>query len=296
MTEKIAVIINGKHKKHCKKINGLINSLSDVYAVKTFTTARPLEAIDFIKNQIDADTKIIIAVGGDGTINEVTNGILLSGKKLVFGFVPCGSSNDFSKTLRSDDLISAIKSRSTKKIDAGKISFTDKNGKKQNRYFLNIAEIGLGAETVRITKRFFISSKITFTINSIRTMMNFKYNNVKIKTSEGFEFSGETTAVVFANGKFFGNGLGISPRSVLDDGFLNLVLVKKISMLNFVRALPRLRKSEILTDLGVIYEKFRSLEVLPLDKHPYPLEADGEFLGYLPAKIEVIPGAMEILV
>ncbi len=291
MTKKISIILNGKHKRHCKNIKKIFSELAANNKVEMIITSKPYQAIELTKNAIDKNnTDIVISAGGDGTINEVVNGILKANKKCLYGIIPCGSSNDFIKTFGKHNIIKAIERNSVKKIDAAKIFFQTN---KKIRYFLNIAELGLGAMTVKRTKKIFISSKITYTINSILTMINFKYQRVKIFIDNKEYYTGEITALILANGIYFGNGLAIAPKALIDDGLMDIVLVKKIPLVKFIKALPQIRRKQILTYPEIEYIKAKKVEINSIEN--YPIEADGEDIGYSPLKAKILPQALNML-
>ncbi len=166
----------------------------------------------------------LVAVGGDGTVNEVARGIINRGKGTL-AIIPCGTGNDMAKVLGlSKDPIEALETivrGRTRKIDIGKAN---------NQYFLNIASVGFDSEVVRnnikIKKR--IRHEISYTFSVIYTL--FKYRNKKaIVEIDGKVTEENILLLAVGNGRYYGGGLEILPMSKLDDGFLHVCLVSNVN-------------------------------------------------------------------
>lgn len=296
--QKIIFIINGKNYKRCEKFSILKKRLSSKFDISCLITERIADGIAKAKQAAESGAKIVIAVGGDGTINEVVNGLMLSNmpQKPIMGILPCGTGNDFCRTFKMRPLEESLLDIKTKEIDIAKMSFIDQNGGNKSRFFVNIGDIGVGALTVKIVNgsKKKLGSALTFYAGTIKAFLTYKHNKVTIK-SDDFEYSGKITAVTFANGKFFGGGMGIAPKAKLDDGLLDITLVGNVKMGTFLKYFPKLQKQKLINHPEVHYYKTKTIEISPLENKQYPVEADGELFGFAPVKVEIIPKSITML-
>jgi diacylglycerol kinase (ATP) len=237
----------------------------------------------------------LIAVGGDGTLNEVVNGIMNNYKEdLVLGVLPYGTANDFVKStdlpLNLVDLFEAISKEKVRKIDIGLIDcISDK------RYFINIADIGIGAEVVkRVNKsKKRLGSYLTFFKAIIETFMVYKNQDVICKTTE-WQYAGKINSLVMANGKYFGSGLCIAPDAQLDNGQFSIVISGDITLKDYLKNVSKIKKGDLVNHPLVEYKSAYKLELSSTE--PCGIEADGEFVGYTPAIIQVIPKKLNLLI
>ncbi len=295
----IAIIINGKNIKKCKEFNELKSFLEQKFSVKIYQTNSVGDGINKTLAAIELNPNYIIIVGGDGTINEVVNGVMLSDnpRKPVIAIFPCGTGDDFVKSLRPQNLFSAISNHRIKEIDLIKIKYISQNNEAQTRYCVNIADIGVSALTVKIVngsaKR--LGSALTFLYGAIKSFL--KYKPIKIKLQgDNFEYQGKITTVVFANGNFFGGGIGIAPKAKIDDGYIDIVIAGDISLWEFLRHYPTMRKSREINHKQIFYYRTKKLVIKPLSQGKFPVEADGEYIGNMPVEVEIVPKAVKFLI
>ena len=298
----IAIIANQKHKKAVNLKNKLTALLPDSYKIYDKLTERQGHATELALEAVSENADFIIAAGGDGTLNEVINGIMKANpvqrEKVLVGLFPQGTGNDFARTAKvpssEKELAKAILNENTIRIDLGMAQYTTANGEKQNRYFDNIAEIGVGAKTVEIVnkskKR--LGSTLTFFLGVIRSFIGYKQQSVRIK-SENFQWAGKIVAVCMANGCYFGSGLGIAPGALLNDGKLSLVIVGNIRIIHFLKYLPKLRRLKIIKHPEIHYLTVESCEIISNKR--YPVEMDGENTGFTPVSVKIIPSALQFL-
>jgi len=298
----IAIIANRKHKRAVRLKDYLARILPDNYNVYDKLTDRQGHATQLAFEAVNENADMIIAAGGDGTMNEVINGIMQANEvqreKVIIGLFPQGTGNDFARTAEvpksMKELSKLILDEHYRKIDVGFGEFVSGDGSKQSRYFDNIAEIGVGAKAVEIVNksRKTLGSNLTFFIGVIRAFLGYKQQSVRIKAAD-FQWVGKIVAVCAANGRYFGSGLGIAPGAQLDDGNLSLVIVGNIRILHFLRYLPSLRKLKIIKHPEVHYLKVDSVEMHTNES--YPVEMDGENVGYTPFVVKIIPSAVKLL-
>ena len=268
---------------------------------------------NFAKHSIDlakeacADSNYIISVGGDGTLNEVINGVLQAktenqNRELpIVGVISEGTANDFIKSLsftgEIDDLLSLIKNQQHKKVDIGKLECVDEEGStKIIRYFINIADIGFGANVVQKMneKRSIFGSNFTYIQAILNTFLRYKPKTLSCQVDDDLVITGKTLAIAVANGKYFGSGLCIAPHALLSDGEFGVTHIGNVSMFDFLKHLNALKKGKKIKHAEAQYFKARHIEVTSEDKKS-AVEADGEFIGYSPLKIDILPQQISFL-
>lgn len=243
----------------------------------------------------------LVVAGGDGSINELVNGLVASQTTqnitdwakvadYTLGIIPMGTGNDFVKTIAKDinleNLKTYILQNKRTVSDIGLAEFTDKKQQAAYRYFINITDVGMGgvvvAELEKGSQYFSKASRYNFQI--AKTFFTYKKSEVKI-SSENFNFQGKVMNVILANGKYFGNGLGISPESDLQDGLLDLVILGDIGILDYVVNLGKVKKCQKVSHKQVFYQKTKEINITSADNRSLPIDMDGEFVGYAPLKI-----------
>lgn len=299
----IVIIANRKHKNAVRLKLRLQAILQGDYHIYDKLTEKQGHATELALEAVNENADYIIAAGGDGTLNEVVNGIMQASpekrERIVLALYPQGTGNDFARTSGSpkspEELAACLGNGIVRKIDIGQADFTGFNGEMQTRYFDNIAEIGVGAKAVEIVNRSkkTLGSTLTFFLGVIRAFVGYKQQGVRIKAKD-FQWVGKIVAVCMANGKYFGSGLGIAPGASLDDGKLSLVIVGNIRIIHFLRYMPSLRKLKFIKHPEVRYMKVDSCEIMANEK--YPVEMDGENVGFTPISAGIVPAAINFLV
>ena len=300
--KKIVIIANAKHKKALKLKARLIDLLNNDFEITEKRTEKSGHAIELSNMAVLENADYIIAAGGDGTMNEVINGIMQAPfekrAKMIVGLFPLGTGNDFARaaklTQSVKELAHLINKKQYKKIDIGRVEFHNHKKEKEIRYFNNIAEIGVGAKTVEIVNesKKTLGSTPTFFMGVLKAFIGYRQQDITIKAT-GFNWEGKIVNVCVANGQYFGSGLGIAPEASLNDGKLSLVIVGNIRIIHFLRYLPKLRKLKKIKHPEVHYLKIDACEIDSNQR--YPLEMDGENVGFTPFSAKVIPGTINLL-
>jgi YegS/Rv2252/BmrU family lipid kinase len=266
-------------------------------------TAGNGEAIEVTRESLNSGIDRVIAVGGDGTLSEVVNGYFDYHGKVVnptaaIGLLPSGTGSDFHRSLGRLDSISALTSDETRSIDAAHAEFTDLDGDRKFRVFINVASFGLGGEVSALVNRWrrtlprWIGGGARFAAAAIAALH--RYRNVPISIQlDGREIQITSNLIVVANGKFAGGGMMLAPHAELDDGMLDVILTDNATRLDVVRELPRIRRGAYLTNPKV--SELRARDVSIVSETPLPIDLDGEMVGYTPARIQVLPAAIRFL-
>ncbi len=236
-----------------KKLIPLIEEKMDKTNIKysIAITSQPKEATALTIKGLEDGFDSIVAVGGDGTINEVAMGIVQKGCGTL-GIIPGGTGNDLARSLDipldPEEALYSLLSGTKKHIDFGRI-----NGS----LFLNVASMGLDAEIVKRTDKIkkIIKGGIAYTISLIITLVVYKSKKLTIELDEEvIEMDAMLTAV--ANGKYYGGGMKICPMASLNDGYFHVVVIKKISKLKLLTLFPLVFSGGHvnLTDLVKVYK------------------------------------------
>ncbi len=268
-----------------------------------FTTGQ-YTAPNIAKQAIESGFDRIISVGGDGTLNEVVNGFFENDKpinpKAVIGVISMGTGADFIKTMGMpkpyQDAVRIIKNANTKTLDIGKIKFVSHSGKETVRYFINIADAGIGGETVdrvnRTTKAF--GGFISFLWGTIMTLVTYKNKNITIILDNNKSYNTEINMLAIANCQFFGGGMHIAPKAVPDDGVFDIVTIGKAGFIDFLRNSSKIYKGTHINDPMVGYTHARHIELTSTDR--VLLDVDGEQPGMLPAIFDIVPRSIKVIV
>jgi diacylglycerol kinase (ATP) len=298
----IAIIANRKHKKAVQLRDKLAMALKGSYVVYDKLTERQGHARDLALEAVNENADIIISAGGDGTLNEVINGVMMASpelrEKVLVGLFPQGTGNDFARTAKIpqsfEKLVQSILDQKYTQIDLGLLEYSLADGSRQQRYYDNVAEVGVGAKAVEIVNKSkkTLGSTATFLLGVIRAFIGYKQQSVHVKTPD-FQWVGKIVAVCLANGNYFGSGLGIAPGAKLNDGKLSLVIVGNIRIVHFLRYLPSLRKLKLIKHPEVRYLETESCEIS--GKASYPVEMDGEGVGFTPIIATIVPSAIKFI-
>lgn len=259
---KVAFIVNGNRKVN--KLNEEIIQMAldhpnlDVTIEKT---SYAQEAIQLAKNCCDNKNEIIVAVGGDGTINEVVNGIMLSEIKPILALLPNGTGNDFyrnfKKTSSKETMIAAFLAKKSFPIDTIKATFNE-----QVKYCCNIADVGLGGKVISILEqqRQLFGGKISYNIAIIRGFLAYKKKQMVVQFNEK-TLKSNMLLVAICNGKFFAHGLTINPYTSINDGYIHITSFQKVSLVDYIRELPKLKKGTPIVHPEVNYFKTKKVSI-----------------------------------
>ena len=272
-------------------------------------TKRQGDGIKLAKRGAEAGRKFIIACGGDGTINEVANGILESGRPVELGVLPSGTGGDFRRTLgmptNAREAANALRGGVTKTIDAGRVTFYNHDGKQISRYFLNVSSFGLSASIISRVKTSSsldwlpvdaFRGKASFVLSTLQEVLDLGYITVRVRVDDGQEKSLNTINFCVANSRFFGGGMKIAPDARLNDGFFDVVNIGDIKTAKIILNAYKFYNGSHLELSEVKSTLARRIEVTPINNQTVFIETDGELPGRLPAIFEIVPNALQVRV
>ncbi len=272
-------------------------------------TSGPGDATRLAADALRGGAEIVVAVGGDGTINEVANGFFADGKPVAPGaalaILPYGTGGDFVRTTHiPKDWAQAVQvlAKGTRRtIDVGRLDHATAAGPDGVRMFVNIASFGLSGVTDRFAnrskKRF--GGKLSFLAATTRAL--FAYDNQRVRLifddqpAAAVDMTISTVAV--ANGRYFGGGMFIAPEAELDDGFFDVVALGDFGLADFVLRSRRLYDGTHLALDKVSHRRARVVRAEPAAPgQVVELDVDGETPGILPATFRVVPRGLDLIV
>lgn len=251
------------------------------------------------RQALDDGYTLICSVGGDGTLNECLNGFLKDGKpvnpKAALSVLPFGRGSDFCRTLGIPrEPLEAMKSFQKPKVrvlDVGRAEFVDLKGRTVSRYFLNIANVGIVPEVVNQASKFpkALGAKGAYLFGTLKGALEYKAGRVRCSGIKGL---GELSLLnmVVANGKYFGCGMKVAPEAKLNDGLLDVLTVRRMKLADFLVHLPYLYTGKVLKIPQVHYSRNTGVKVEAVNaRDKIGVEMDGEAVGKLPARFEILP-------
>ncbi len=269
----------------------------------SYITTRIGDGRRFALEALASGAMIIICVGGDGTLNEVVNGIMTHvGSRehdIVLGFIPNGTGCDFIRTVPIpgdiEKAVDLIAERPLRKIDAGRIIFPHPNGDDRYYFFHNIASFGLGGEVAlrvnRTTKAF--GPLLSFLWATLISIFLYGKKTIRLMVDGKFDQEYRIWNIAVANGQYHGGGMWVAPDAVIDDGIFNVTVIGDLTLPEIFLNLPKLYSGKIAEIDKVTTFTGRRVEVSS-DQHVL-LEVDGEQPGTTPVVIDVVPDALNII-
>jgi len=307
MLLKTQVIINpesdkGRTRKKWKQIKEALQIF--IREFKYEFTERPFQAIEIARAAIKEGTELIVGVGGDGTMNEIANGFY-EDKKIInpettLGIIPSGTGCDFTKSLNIPsglkDSLEIIAQAPSPKIDVGRVTFKSHSGQEEERFFLNVADFGIGGEVVKKVNQKRMERKASSYLRCLfSTIISYKNKRIKIKIDEKEIPDDEYFMGAVANGRIFGKGMKIAPEASLNDGLFDFVLVKGMKLLEFIRYGWKIFSGTHLSHPKISLIRGRTIEAIPVESEEDVLvELDGEQLGKLPASFSIVPSSLHV--
>jgi diacylglycerol kinase (ATP) len=273
-------------------------------------TKCPGDGIDLARRASDAGRPLIIACGGDGTINEVANGILQSGKDVELGVFPSGTGGDFRRTIGMPtaprEAARSLRTGRTERIDVGKVRFATHDGETSERYFLNVSSFGLAASIIERVKSGSslswlpldsVRGRASYALSALQEIVGLDAATVRVRIDDNEERTLQTVNFCVANSRYFGGGMLIAPAAKITDGLLDIINIGDIRTAKIIlNAYTLYRGTHI--DLTEVKDTLaRRVDARPANAdEEIRIEVDGELLGRLPATYEVVPSALRVRV
>ncbi|MEK6320367.1 MAG: diacylglycerol kinase family protein [Acidobacteriota bacterium] len=269
-------------------------------------TTRAGEATEATREALRAGAIRIIAVGGDGTLNEVVNGYFNDrdcaiNEAASIGLLPSGTGSDFRRSLELTSCSASIRTlidSETRLLDAARAEFKDQDGASVSRLFINVASFGLGGDVSALVNQWrgslprWIGGRARFATAVVAALGHYKNVAVSLRIDER-EMKISSNLIVVANGRFGGGGMMLAPHAELDDGLLDVIVTDEATRLDVIKELPRIQRGGHLKNHKV--SELRAREVSIFAEEPMAIDLDGEMVGYTPALLRVLPSAIRFL-
>ncbi len=307
MQHRTQVIINpssdkGRTKRRWREIRASLGEFIKEFGCEF--TEKPNHASDIARQAVRDGAELVIGVGGDGTINEIANGFY-EGRDLInpgaaLGILPSGTGCDLIRSLNIPrglrGAARVINEAPTVAMDVGRLTYTGPDGGPRQRLFLNVADFGLGGEVVRRVTEGRLKRKASSYLRcATEAMLRFRSPAVGIRLDGREDLPpGDYLIGAVANGRVFGKGMKIAPDADLTDGLLNAVLVRSMNFLEFLRCGWRLFSGGLASHPKVSCIKTALVEARPLGTDPVLIELDGELVGKLPARFELLGSRLPV--
>lgn len=247
------------------------------------------------------DFRAIVAVGGDGTINEVVNGLLRADgavdDRLPIGVIPRGTAQGFARGLNVPLTPAAAVERllagREKRIDVGRIRFEDGS----MRLFLNVLGVGFDAAVAQRAQevRPAVASLPAHVLGFASALAAYRNSEISLVLDgeETPSFKARCNLVLAANGPYYATGMRLAPDARMDDGLLDVVIVGDIRKLDLLRNLPRLLAGSPVEHGEVTWRRARRIKLGSVEGAL--MQADGEVVGHLPAEVDLLPSALRLI-
>ena len=243
---------------------------------------------------------LVVAVGGDGTLNEVVNGLVRAGTAAELATIPLGTGMDFGRTYgissRFEDAVRVAATGVPRTIDVGRVSFREWNGSEGDRYFANVGSVGMSAAVAQrangISKA--LGGKATFFYALTRVFFEWTNTNVTVQLDDGTRRGGRMHDVIVANGQWHGGAMWLAPGARPDDSLFDVVLIGDVTKRDFITTAPKIYKGTYLGHPKVELLHSRAVTVDAPER--LPIELDGEQVGTTPVHFEILPAALRVRV
>jgi diacylglycerol kinase (ATP) len=240
---------------------------------------------------------LVVAVGGDGTVNEVAQGIV--GSEVELAVIPRGTGLDFIRTFgiprKLDDAVGVALHGRTRAIDAGRADYRAWSGEQAEAWFFNVAGAGISGAVAKRTnessKAF--GGKASYLWSTLAVFSRWENTEMTVSVDDERR-RGPMLEVVVANGRYLAGGMKMCPEASPDDGLFDVLLIGNVTKGDLVRTLPKIYRGTHLPHPRAELLRGRTVTVEPTE--PMPVQLDGEQPGTTPVRLELVPQALRLRV
>jgi YegS/Rv2252/BmrU family lipid kinase len=275
-------------------------------------TEAPGHATELAEQAAADGEDAVICAGGDGTLNEIVNGLMHAdvdtnvAQRPALGVIPSGTGTDFARGLNLpkdlDGIAAMLKRRATQPIDVGLASFM-RAGQPVERHFINIAGLGFDGEVSDVVNREGKrGGSLAYFVNVFKVLARYENKRARVTliSDDGERaFEGEFNMIAVCNGRYFGGGMLVSPNADVRDGLFDVIVIEAMSRGEFALAFPRVYRGTHLSHPKVKTYRARDVQVRPITPSDANqrifLEAEGELFGEAPASFRLLPGALRVM-
>lgn len=294
---RVALIANGARVRGAlgARIEGALASVAPGATARR--TTRPGQTVALVREALAAGATRILVAGGDGTVHETVNA--LYGTDAELAVVPAGSGNDYARSLGVPAGIEASVEFAVRgpalQTDAGEVVCVTATGAEVRRVFVNIAEAGFGANVVRyagFTLRF-APPWLAYQLGILASLATLRRAPVTLSADGETPGTFASSNLIVGLGQYFGSGMRPLPDALLDDGQFDIAHIRDCSRFEIARHAPVLRNGIPRDHPKIDQRRCRTLRAD--SAQAVPVEADGEWLGYLPASFTVRPRSLQVV-
>ena len=271
-------------------------------------TEYPRHAIEIVRNAIvEKGYRKFISVGGDGTNNEVINGIftqdVVPTNDITMATIPIGTGNDWRRTfnipLEYDDVIEIIKTGNVFVHDIGKLTYYN-DGDPKTRYFLNAAGTGLDemvCSSTNLMKQQGKGGTIRYLISVVKCLFKYKITHVQVTMDDEMVFDDNILSLSVGNCRYNGGGMMMMPNAIPDDGLLDVTVIRKVSIFKFAANVKNIYDGSFIHKIKEV-QTFRGkkIRIVSIPPHSLMVETEGENLNNSPFDFEILPKAINMIV
>jgi YegS/Rv2252/BmrU family lipid kinase len=302
------VIVNPKSQggRLGKRWSELADTIGRAFPFDDVMTTGIGDATRLAREALRGGAERIVAIGGDGTVNEVVNGFFEDGKPINpaagLGLIPFGTGGDFRRSfdlpLEVGKAAAIIAGDRRRTIDVGRLDYTRADGTRALRMFANIASFGVSGVVDRLVnesgKRL---GRLSFMMATARATWSYKNQRVQLTFDGKDRVESTISTVAIANGQYFGGAMHVAPHAELDDGLFDVIAMGDFGFGDLVTSGRRLYKGTHLSMAKVSSRRAKVIEAEAIEAGAnVELDVDGEPLGRLPARFEIVPAALSMIV
>ncbi|HZU83473.1 MAG TPA: diacylglycerol kinase family protein [Polyangiaceae bacterium] len=271
-------------------------------------TEAPGHAVDLAHDACARGREVVIAIGGDGTMHEVANGVLEAGGATAVGYVGQGTGGDFRRTLglthRLDAYVAALGRGTRRLVDVGRVRYRAPDGSTRTRWFVNVLSVGMGGlvdDYVSRTSKA-LGGRAAYFWASARALVRCRRARLRCDVGLGGDRGEqrlESLMMAVCNGRYFGGGMHVAPMAEPDDGRFEVVSLDAPTKLAFALGSRHIYEGRHLESPGARHFGCDHIKVALEDesvRDHFLLDVDGEPLGGLPVEVDLVPRALTVLV
>ena len=266
----------------------------------TLFSERPGHLRQLAAQAVQDGAGLVVAVGGDGTVNEVVNGLMAEdGAPVDLAVIPRGTGVDFVRTFRIptkvEDAVRVAVGAKTREIDLGRAVYRAWSGLQGEAWFANIASAGMSGAIAKRTNegRGRLGGTASYLIATLAVFVRWQSSEMRVSVDDEIR-GGRMQDVIVANGRYFGGGMLICPEASPDDGLFDVLLLGDVTKADLVRTMPKIYRGTHLPHAKA--ELLRGAVVSVDADEPLPIELDGEQPGTTPVRFDVVPRALRLRV
>jgi diacylglycerol kinase (ATP) len=266
-----------------------------------FTDA-PNHATTLAREAVKQGYETVVAVGGDGTANEVVNGLIAPGANKAgadLGVIITGRGSDLARTIgvpsNHTEACARLAGERTMTVDLGLVTF-HQEGEQRQRYFINVGGGGFDAEVAYRANRApnFMGGTIPYLTSLVTTLLSYRNKSVELILDDQEPIRKVVNSVVVANCQYFGGGMKVAPEADPNDGLFDVIVIGDIDKVEFLMTVPKVYDGTHITHPQV--DSYRAKRVVVRSEQDLLLQVEGEVCGHTPLTFEIIPSALQIRV